>query len=108
MDLGHDGMESQAALQSHVCTGPNSGCRVPQNIRDSPKTRDSGCKDAQKLKKRLAPEPLASISAPSVRCLPFSIFRGRVNSDRLLEITCLDRSRNSRSASEMRIDRVCC
>src|SRR5438876_258386 len=84
MDLGHDGMESQAALQSHVCTGPNSGCRVPQNIRDSPKTRDSGCKDAQKLKKRLAPEPLASISAPSVRCLPFSIFRGRVNSDRLL------------------------
>src|SRR2546426_3885208 len=84
-------MESQAALQSHLRRRPNGGRRMPQNIRDSPKRRNSGDRDAQKLKKWLAPEPLASISAPVFAVCPFWIFRGWVNSDRLLELQELGR-----------------
>src|SRR5438128_12521031 len=85
MDLGHHGLEPQAALQPEVGSGPNAGCRMPQNIRYSPKTLDFGCRAAQKLKKRLPLEHFAFISVFCLSFLPFWIFRGRANSDRLLE-----------------------
>src|SRR3989304_1493764 len=84
MDLGHHGLESQAALQSNVRSGPTSGRRMPLKIKDEPRTRDSGRRAVQKLQKQVAPEHFSFISAASVRCSPFCNFRRRVNSDRLL------------------------
>src|SRR3990172_3054465 len=105
MDLGHHGLESQAGLQSNVRSGPNSGRRMPLNIKYEPRTRDSGRRAVQRLQKQVAPEHFSFISAASVRCSPFCNFRRRVNSDRLLDKQADARTRlkDAQEALEMKV-----